>query len=129
MNERTERLRRESLAAIPFVSGERAERITAFYRENEGRHRTFFNRVTDRDTDGRTDEDGEYGLAQARPYTSRTLVALFEETHALGTGRHGHILTCRDRLPAVVHTDTGGITAVGRCRARDATRLHRRPSS
>ncbi len=38
MNERTERLRRESLDAVPTVSAERAERITAFYRENDGRH-------------------------------------------------------------------------------------------
>ncbi len=38
MNERTERLRRESLDAEPSVSSERAERITAFYREHEGRH-------------------------------------------------------------------------------------------
>ena len=37
MSDRTERLRRESLEAAPSISSERAERITAFYRENEGR--------------------------------------------------------------------------------------------
>jgi trans-4-hydroxy-L-proline dehydratase len=37
MSDRTERLRRESLEAVPSISSERAERITAFYRENEGR--------------------------------------------------------------------------------------------
>jgi formate C-acetyltransferase len=38
MNERTERLRQESLDAIPSISSERAEMVTAFYRENQGRH-------------------------------------------------------------------------------------------
>ncbi|MDR3682571.1 MAG: glycyl radical protein [Geothrix sp.] len=38
MNERTERLRQESLAAIPSISSERAELTTAFYREHQGRH-------------------------------------------------------------------------------------------
>ena len=38
MNERTERLRRESLDAIPSISGERAEIATAFYKENQGRY-------------------------------------------------------------------------------------------
>jgi formate C-acetyltransferase len=37
MNERTERLRQESLDAVPTVSSERAELVTAFYRENLGR--------------------------------------------------------------------------------------------
>ncbi len=37
MNERTVRLRQESLAAIPSISGERAEITTAFYKENQGR--------------------------------------------------------------------------------------------
>jgi pyruvate formate-lyase/glycerol dehydratase family glycyl radical enzyme len=37
MKDRTTRLRQESLDAVPAISGERAERITAFYRENEGR--------------------------------------------------------------------------------------------
>jgi len=38
MNERTERLRKESLAAVPSISSERAEITTAFYREHQGRH-------------------------------------------------------------------------------------------
>jgi formate C-acetyltransferase len=38
MNERTERLRRESLDAEPSISCERAELITAFYREHFGKH-------------------------------------------------------------------------------------------
>jgi len=38
MNERTSKLRQESLDAIPSLSGERAELITAFYRENLGRY-------------------------------------------------------------------------------------------
>ena len=38
MNERTERLRRKSLDAIPSISGERAEITTAFYKENQGRY-------------------------------------------------------------------------------------------
>jgi len=38
MNERTERLRRESLDAIPSISAERALIATAFYREHQGRH-------------------------------------------------------------------------------------------
>ncbi len=38
MNPRTERLRRESLDAVPTLSAERAELLTAFYRENLGRH-------------------------------------------------------------------------------------------
>ena len=37
MNERTERLRRESLAAKPSITGERAEIVTRFYRENYGK--------------------------------------------------------------------------------------------
>jgi formate C-acetyltransferase len=37
MSERTERLRRESLAATPSISGERAEIVTRFYRENYGK--------------------------------------------------------------------------------------------
>ena len=40
MNERTERLRRESLEAIPSISGERAEIATAFYKKNQGRYST-----------------------------------------------------------------------------------------
>ncbi len=35
---RTERLRRESLDAVPFISGERAAIITAFYKAQMGRH-------------------------------------------------------------------------------------------
>jgi formate C-acetyltransferase len=38
MNERTTKLRQESLDAVPSLSGERAELITAFYREHLGRH-------------------------------------------------------------------------------------------
>jgi formate C-acetyltransferase len=38
MNERTHRLRQQSLDAIPSISGERAALVTAFYRENLGRH-------------------------------------------------------------------------------------------
>jgi trans-4-hydroxy-L-proline dehydratase len=38
MNARTERLRKESLEAVPTVSSERAELMTEFYRENIGRH-------------------------------------------------------------------------------------------
>jgi len=38
MSERTERLRLESLAAEPCITGERAAIITRFYREHEGRH-------------------------------------------------------------------------------------------
>ena len=37
MNERTARLRQESLDAVPTISAERAELMTAFYRENAGR--------------------------------------------------------------------------------------------
>jgi len=37
---RTERLRRESLDAVPSISGERATLITAFYKANAGRHST-----------------------------------------------------------------------------------------
>jgi trans-4-hydroxy-L-proline dehydratase len=37
MNERTLRLRQESLDAVPTLSSERAEMMTAFYRENVGR--------------------------------------------------------------------------------------------
>ncbi len=37
MNDRVEKLRRESLAAVPSVSIERALLLTEFYRENEGR--------------------------------------------------------------------------------------------
>ena len=37
---RTERLRRESLDAIPSISGERAAITTAFYKANMGRHST-----------------------------------------------------------------------------------------
>ncbi|MDP1859026.1 MAG: pyruvate formate lyase family protein, partial [Gemmatimonadaceae bacterium] len=37
---RTERLRRESLDAIPSISGERAAIITAFYKAQMGRHST-----------------------------------------------------------------------------------------
>jgi trans-4-hydroxy-L-proline dehydratase len=37
MNARTERLRKESLDAIPTISSERAELMTEFYRENLGR--------------------------------------------------------------------------------------------
>jgi formate C-acetyltransferase len=40
MNERTARLRQESLEARPSISCERAELITAFYRENAGKHPT-----------------------------------------------------------------------------------------
>jgi formate C-acetyltransferase len=38
MNERTARLRQESLDAIPSLSPERAELLTAFYREHLGKH-------------------------------------------------------------------------------------------
>jgi formate C-acetyltransferase len=38
MNERTARLRQESLDAVPTLSPERANLITAFYRENLGKH-------------------------------------------------------------------------------------------
>jgi pyruvate formate-lyase/glycerol dehydratase family glycyl radical enzyme len=38
MTERVRRLRRESLDARPAISTERAELVTAFYREHEGRH-------------------------------------------------------------------------------------------
>jgi formate C-acetyltransferase len=38
MNERTARLRRESLDAVPTVSAERAELITDFYQANSGKH-------------------------------------------------------------------------------------------
>jgi trans-4-hydroxy-L-proline dehydratase len=38
MNERIQRLREESFAAEPAVSTERAELITRFYRENDGKH-------------------------------------------------------------------------------------------
>ena len=38
MTERTERLRRESLAATPSISGERAEIVTRFYREHAGKY-------------------------------------------------------------------------------------------
>jgi len=38
MSERTERLRRESLAAFPSITGERAAICTAFYREHYGKH-------------------------------------------------------------------------------------------
>jgi pyruvate-formate lyase len=38
LTERTQRLRRDSLAAQPSISPERAELLTAFYREHEGRH-------------------------------------------------------------------------------------------
>jgi len=37
VNPRTQRLRQESLDAVPTLSAERAEMITAFYRENVGR--------------------------------------------------------------------------------------------
>ena len=37
MNERTARLRQESVAAVPTVSSERAELLTGFYRDNLGR--------------------------------------------------------------------------------------------
>ncbi len=37
MNERTRRLRQESLDAVPTISSERAELLTAFYRDNLGR--------------------------------------------------------------------------------------------
>ncbi|MDP2875317.1 MAG: pyruvate formate lyase family protein, partial [Holophaga sp.] len=37
MNERTTKLRQESLDAIPSLSAERAELITAFYRQNAGK--------------------------------------------------------------------------------------------
>jgi formate C-acetyltransferase len=40
MNERTARLREESLAAIPSVSVERALLLTRFYRQNLGKHPT-----------------------------------------------------------------------------------------
>ncbi len=38
MNERTARLRRQSLDAVPAISGERARLMTEFYQANEGRH-------------------------------------------------------------------------------------------
>jgi trans-4-hydroxy-L-proline dehydratase len=38
MTARTERLRRESLDAVPSISSERAAITTAFYREQQGRH-------------------------------------------------------------------------------------------
>ncbi len=38
MSERTERLRQESLAAVPAITGERAETVTAFYKEQSGKH-------------------------------------------------------------------------------------------
>jgi formate C-acetyltransferase len=38
MSERTERLRQESLAAVPSITGERAAIVTGFYREHYGRH-------------------------------------------------------------------------------------------
>ncbi len=38
MSERTERLRQESLAAVPAITGERAETVTAFYKEQFGKH-------------------------------------------------------------------------------------------
>jgi trans-4-hydroxy-L-proline dehydratase len=38
MNERTDKLRRESLDAVPSISPERALLMTRFYRENEGRY-------------------------------------------------------------------------------------------
>jgi len=38
ISERVRRLREESLAAVPAISTERAELLTAFYREEEGRH-------------------------------------------------------------------------------------------
>jgi len=38
MSERTERLRQESLAAVPSITGERAAIVTAFYREHYGKH-------------------------------------------------------------------------------------------
>ena len=38
MNERTERLRRQSLNAVPSISAERARITTEFYQENQGRH-------------------------------------------------------------------------------------------
>jgi len=38
MNERTRKLRRESLDTPPSISAERARMMTEFYRENEGKH-------------------------------------------------------------------------------------------
>ncbi|WP_306599368.1 trans-4-hydroxy-L-proline dehydratase [Geothrix sp. 21YS21S-2] len=38
MNERTARLRQESLEAVPSLSPERAQLVTAFYREHLGKH-------------------------------------------------------------------------------------------
>ncbi len=38
MNDRTSRLRARSIAAEPAISTERAELLTRFYRENDGRH-------------------------------------------------------------------------------------------
>jgi len=38
ITERVRRLRQESLEAVPAISTERAELMTAFYREHEGRH-------------------------------------------------------------------------------------------
>ncbi|MGB8260117.1 MAG: trans-4-hydroxy-L-proline dehydratase [Terracidiphilus sp.] len=40
MSERTERLRQQSLAAKPSITGERAEIVTRFYRENHGKFST-----------------------------------------------------------------------------------------
>ena len=40
MNERTARLRRQTLQTPPSISGERARLITEFYQANEGRHST-----------------------------------------------------------------------------------------
>ncbi len=40
MNERTERLRQESLDAVPCISSERAELMTGFYEENHGKYAT-----------------------------------------------------------------------------------------
>ncbi|MGA2657847.1 MAG: trans-4-hydroxy-L-proline dehydratase [Verrucomicrobiota bacterium] len=40
MNERTARLRRQTLETPPSISGERARLITEFYQANEGRHST-----------------------------------------------------------------------------------------
>ena len=38
ISERVQRLRRESVEAVPAIATERAELMTAFYREHEGRH-------------------------------------------------------------------------------------------
>jgi len=40
MSERTELLRQQSLAAMPSITGERAEIVTRFYRKNLGMHST-----------------------------------------------------------------------------------------